>query len=107
MAPQNFCSHSCTNFRVVPAPMLSLPPNHVLLNCICPCGTYRTYFTIHRNVILNQMARSQLITQNMRSQLYLQRLEEMQFQARILRYGNRKERETMQMNNDQEEDIDR
>ncbi|KZC11199.1 hypothetical protein WN55_02613 [Dufourea novaeangliae] len=105
---QNPCQYGPTEFRVVPTPVLPLPPNHVLLYCLCPCGAHRTHFTIHRNVLLTQIGRNQSITQHVRAQPHLQRLAEIQLQARFRRYISRKEhRHPAPLDLDQEEDIDR
>ncbi|CAK9822252.1 hypothetical protein ANTRET_LOCUS823 [Anthophora retusa] len=105
---QNPCQYAPTEYHLVPTPLLPLPPNHVLLYCLCPCGVHRTHFTIHRSVLLSQIRRNQSITQNMRTQPHLQRLAEMQLQARFRRIISRKEYNGLiQVIDEEEEEIDR
>lgn len=104
---QNHCRHLPAEFRIMPTPMVPLPPNHVLLYCLCSCGTHRKYFTVHRNVLLDQMARNELITQRVRPLPLIQRLAEMQLHGRSRRYPcYRVHHATTKMDSD-EEDIDR
>ncbi|CAL7948490.1 unnamed protein product [Xylocopa violacea] len=105
--PPNPCPYGPPLFRIAQSHQLPVPPNHVVLYSFCPCGMHRTHFVVHRNVLLNHMGRNHPITHNVQAQPHLQRLAEIQLQARLRRYVNRKEHDLMQMDDDQEEFVDR
>ena len=106
-ALQNHCRHMPAEFRIMPTPMVPMPPNHVLVYCLCSCGTHRTHFTIHRNVLLDQMARNQLVTQHVRPLPLIQRLAEMQLHGRSRRYPYYRAHHAVTKMESDEEDIDR
>ncbi|KAG7203064.1 hypothetical protein KM043_010187 [Ampulex compressa] len=101
---QNPCRLDFQRMRVVSSPILPLPPNHLLMYCLCPCGRHRMHFAMPRDLLPPQMEENEPILPAVRALPHLQRLAEMQLYARSRRRVSRKRTEALRADN---EDVDR
>nr|XP_012144985.1 PREDICTED: uncharacterized protein LOC105662996 [Megachile rotundata] len=85
-------------------PMFPLHPDHVLVYCLCPCGTHTTHFAMDRNALLNRMMRVQAINGRGYFQPQLQGQQE---QYRLRRPHSRKDTSDMTYLDEMEEEVDR